>query len=160
MDHRYYVSDLITEVLSGGGSSRLFQSLVKEKKLFSNIECYHFGTIDNGLLTIEGKLVKGVKIEEAEKAISMELEKLKTEKITEAELQKVKNKTESMISFEDMSIMNRANSLAFYELLGDAKLMNTELDRYHKVTVDEVQQLSNEIFREENCSTLVYRAKN
>ena len=159
MDHRYYVSDLITEILSGGGSSRLFQSLVKEKKLFSNIECYHFGTMDNGLLTIEGKLVKGVKVEDAEKAINIELEKLKTEKVEESELQKVKNKTESMISFEDMSIMNRANSLAFYELIGDAKLMNTELDRYHKVTVDEIQQLSNEIFREENCSTLVYRAK-
>jgi zinc protease len=160
MDHRYYVADLITEILSGGGSSRLFQSLVKEKKLFSNIECYHFGTIDNGLLTIEGKLVKGVKFEDAEKAINLELDKIKTEKVAVTELEKVKNKTESMISFEDMSIMNRANSLAFYELLGDAKLMNTELDRYHKVTVDDVQQLSNEIFREENCSTLVYKAKN
>ena len=160
LDHRYYVSDLITEVLSGGGSSRLFQALVKEKKLFSNIECYHFGTTDAGLLTIEGKLVKGVKMEDAEKAIDEELQKLKTEKIAEAELQKVKNKTESMISFEDMSVMNRANSLAFYELLGDANLMNTELDRYNSVTVEEIQKLSNEIFREENSSTLWYLSKN
>jgi zinc protease len=160
MDHRYYVSDLITEVLSGGGSSRLFQSLVKEQKLFSNIECYHFGTVDADLLTIEGKLVKGVKIEDAEKAIDAELEKLKSQKISDAELQKVKNKTESSISFEDMSVMNRANSLAFYELLGDASLMNTELDRYNKVTVDDVQELSKEIFREENSSTLWYLAKN
>jgi zinc protease len=160
MDHRYYVSDLITEVLGGGGSSRLFQSLIKEKKLFSNIECYHFGTTDAGLLAIEGKLVKGVKMEDAEKAINEELEKLKQEKISEAELQKVKNKTESMIAFEDMSLMNRANSLAHYELLGDASFMNTELDRYNKVTVDEVQQLSNEIFREENSSTIWYLSKN
>lgn len=159
MDHRYYVSDLITEILGGGGSSRLFQSLVKEKKLFSNIECYHFGTTDAGLLTIEGKLVKGVKPEEAEAAIEEELEKMKQEKVSEAELQKVKNKTESMIAFEDMSLMNRANSLAFYELLGDASLMNTELDRYNKVTVDEVQELSNEIFRKENSSTLWYLSK-
>ena len=160
MDHRYYVSDLITEVLSGGGSSRLFQSLVKEQKLFSNIECYHFGTIDSGLLAIEGKLVKGVQMKDAEAAINRELEKLKTEKISENELQKVKNKTESMISFEDMSVMNRANSLAFYELLGDAQLFNTELERYNKVTVEEVQQLSNEIFREENSNTIWYLAKN
>ena len=160
MDHRYYVSDLITEILSGGGSSRLFQSLVKEKKLFSNIECYHFGTVDAGLLSIEGKLVKGVKMEDAEAAINIELEKLKNEKIAEAELQKVKNKTESMISFEDMSVMNRANSLAFYELLGDASLMNTELDRYNKVTVDDIQELSRNIFREENSSTLWYLSKN
>ncbi len=160
MDHRYYVSDLITEVLSGGGSSRLFQSLVKEQKLFSNIECYHFGTIDSGLLAIEGKLVKGVNMKDAEAAIDRELQKLKNQKISEDELQKVKNKTESMISFEDMSVMNRANSLAFYELLGDAQLFNTELERYNKVTVEEVQQLSNEIFREENSNTIWYLSKN
>jgi zinc protease len=160
MDHRYYVSDLITEILGGGGSSRLFQSLIKEKKLFSNIECYHFGTTDAGLLTIEGKLVKDVTMEDAEAAINEELEKLKQEKVNEAELQKVKNKTESMIAFEDMSLMNRANSLAYYELLGDASLMNTELDRYQKVTVEDVQQLSKEIFTEENSSTLWYLAKN
>jgi predicted Zn-dependent peptidase len=160
MDHRYYVSDLISEVLGGGGSSRLFQSLVKEKKLFSKIECYHFGTTDAGLLAIEGKLVKGVKKEEAEAAINEELEKLKLEKISDAELQKVKNKTESMIAFEDMSLMNRANSLAYYELLGDDSLMNTELDRYNKVTIEDLKDLSNEIFREENGTTLWYLSKN
>jgi len=160
MDHGYYVSDLITEVLSGGGSSRLFQSLVKEKKLFSNIECYHLGTVDKGLLTIDGKLVKGVKMEDAEAAIAEEIKKLQNETISEAELQKVKNKTESMIAFEDMSLMNRANSLAFYELLGDAALMNTELDRYNKVTVQDIQQESQKIFREENSNTLWYLSKN
>ncbi len=160
MDHRYYVSDLITEVLSGGGSSRLFQALVKEKKLFSNIECYHFGTIDAGLLTIEGKLVKGVKMEDAEKAVEEELDKIKAETISDAELQKVINKTESTIAFEDMSVMNRANSLAYYELLGDAALMNTELDRYNKVTVEDIQKLSREIFRQENSSTMYYYAQN
>ncbi|HWJ25400.1 MAG TPA: pitrilysin family protein [Flavisolibacter sp.] len=159
LDHRYYVSDLITEIMSGGGSSRLYQALVKEKQLFSNIECYHFGTTDAGLLTIEGKLVKGVKMEDAEAAVNAELEKLKQELISTAELEKVKNKTESMIAFEDMSVMNRANSLAYYELLGDASLMNTELDRYNSVTVEEIRQLSNEIFREENCNTLWYLSK-
>ncbi|GAA4742160.1 pitrilysin family protein [Flavisolibacter ginsenosidimutans] len=160
LDHRYYVSDLITEILGGGGSSRLYQALVKEKKLFSNIECYHFGTTDAGLLTIEGKLVKGVKMADAEAAVEEELSKLKAEKISGDELQKVKNKTESTIAFEDMSVMNRANSLAYYELLGDAALMNTELDRYNTVTVDEIQAISKEIFREENSSTLYYRAGN
>ena len=160
LDKGYYIADLITEVLSGGGSSRLFQSLVKEKKLFSNIECYHFGSSDNGLLTIEGKLVKGVKLEEAEQAIEEELQKLKSEKISSNELEKVKNKTESMIAFEDMSLMNRANSLAYYELLGDATLMNTELDRYHQVTVDDIQEEANKIFRETNSNTIWYLSKN
>jgi zinc protease len=160
LDPRYYIADLITEVLSGGGSSRLYQALVKEKQLFSNIECHHFGSVEKGLLTIEGKLVKGVKMEDAEAAINIELEKLKAEKISEAELEKVKNKTESMIAFEDMSVMNRANSLAFYELLGDADLMNTELDRYRQVTVEDIQKEAGEIFKETNSSTLWYLAKN
>ena len=159
LDHRYYVTDLITEILGGGGSSRLFQALVKEKQLFSNIECYHFGTIDAGLLAIEGKLVKGVTMEAAEAAITEELNRMKTEMVSEEELQKVKNKTESMIAFEDMSVMNRANSLAFYELLGDAALMNTELDRYNKVSVEDILNLSNEIFREENSTALYYLSK-
>jgi zinc protease len=160
MDHRYYVSDLITEILSGGGSSRLFQSLVKEKKLFSNIECYHFGTVDAGLLAIEGKLVKGVKMEDAEAAINIELEKLKSEKIADSELEKVKNKTESMMAFEDMSLMNRASSLAFYELMGGANLINSELERYNKVTTDDIRELSRNIFREENSSTIWYLSQN
>jgi zinc protease len=160
MDQRYYVSDLITELLSGGGSSRLFQALVKEKKLFSNIECYHFGTVDAGLLTIEGKLVKGVKMEDAERAVEEELSKIKSEKISDAELQKVKNKTESQIAFEDMSLMNRAASLAFYELLGDASLMNEELTKYNNVTAEDIQALSRDIFRQENSSTLYYYAQN
>lgn len=160
LDPRYYAADLITEILGGGGSSRLYQSLVKEQKLFSNIECYHHGTVDAGLLTIEGKLVKGVKMETAEKALDEVLQKLKAEAVSEAELQKVKNKTESIIAFEDMSIMNRANSLAFYELLGNADLMHTELERYQQVTVENILEQSNQIFNESNCSTLWYLAKN
>jgi predicted Zn-dependent peptidase len=146
--------------LSGGGSSRLFQSLVKEKQLFSNIECYHFGSVDAGLLAIEGKLVKGVKMEDAEQAVEMELEKLRTEKISDSELQKVKNKTESLITFEDVSLMNRANSLATYELLGDAELMNKELSMYQEVTADEIMEESRNIFNENNSNTLYYYSEN
>ena len=120
-DTRYYVADLITEILSGGGSSRLFQALVKEKKLFSNIECYHLGSTDTGLLTIEGKLVKGVSMKDAEDAVIEEIKKLQQEGVTEKEIQKVKNKTESLMAFEDMSVVSRATSLAMYELLGDAE---------------------------------------
>jgi zinc protease len=160
LDDKYYVTDLITDILSGGGSSRLYHSLVKEKRLFSNIECYHFGSMDNGLLAIDGKLVKGVKMETAEKGVSEELEKIKTELINEAELTKVKNKTESTIAFEDMAVMNRANSLAFYELLGDAELMNKELERYNAVTTEDIQNEARIIFREENSSTLYYYSNN
>ncbi|MBS1621400.1 MAG: insulinase family protein [Bacteroidetes bacterium] len=155
-DRRYYITDLITDILSGGGSSRLYQSLVKEKKLFSNIECYHFGSTDSDLLCIEGKLIKGISVKEAEKAVEAELEKLKNQRVGEAELQKVKNKIESTIAFEDMSLVNRANSLAYYELLGDASWINTELEKYSAVTPEDILQESRNIFRDSNCSTLYY----
>ncbi|HTB52023.1 MAG TPA: pitrilysin family protein [Ferruginibacter sp.] len=160
LDPRYYVTDLITEILSGGGSSRLFQSLVKEKKLFSNIECYHVGSTDAGLLTIEGKLVKGVSMQDAEAAINEEIKKLQAEGITAKELEKVKNKTESMMAFEDMGVMNRATSLAMYELLGDANLINIELGRYQAVTTTDIINESRVIFDEKNCSTLYYYSNN
>jgi predicted Zn-dependent peptidase len=160
LDRRYYVTDLLADILSGGGSSRLYQSLVKEKQLFSNIECYHFGSSDNGLLAIDGKLVKGVKIEEAEKAVEAELDKMKNELVPEAELQKVKNKTESLTAFEDMSVMSRAESLAYYELLGDAAWMNFELEKYGTVTTEDILQESRNIFRKENSNTIYYLSDN
>ncbi|QNA44577.1 M16 family metallopeptidase [Lacibacter sediminis] len=160
LERGYYVTDLITDILGGGASSRLYESLVKGKKFFSSIECYHFGSIDNGLLTIEGKLVKGVNIQEAERAVNEEVEKMKTELVDEKELQKVINKTESTILFEDMSVMSRANSLAYYELLGDAELMNDELQRYQSVTAQELLEESKKIFDENNSNTLYYLSNN
>ena len=159
-DMRYYVTDLITEILGGGGSSRLYQALVKEKQLFSNIECYHLGSTDTGLLTIEGKLVMGVKMADAEAALNEELLKLQAEGIRQRELEKVINKTESMIAFDDMSVMSRAASIAMYELLGDADLINKELERYQAVTAAELQEQSRIIFDEKNSNTLYYYAQN
>ncbi len=160
LDRKYYITDLLTDILSGGGSSRLYQSLVKEQQLFSNIECHHFGSTDNGLVVVEGKLVKGVKMEQAEKAVDAELDKMKNELVSDNELQKVKNKTESMIAFEDMSVMSRANSLAYYEVLGDASWMNFELEKYGSVTTEDILQESRNLFRPENCSTIHYLSDN
>jgi predicted Zn-dependent peptidase len=158
LEQGYYVADLITEVLGGGGSSRLHQALIKEKKLFSQIECYHTGSVDEGLVVIEGKLIKGVSLEAADKAVEEELLKMQSEKISEKELTKIKNKTESAIVFEDMSVMNRANSLAIYELLGDAEMMNTELGRYQAVTADEILATSRQLFDPKNSNTLYYHS--
>jgi predicted Zn-dependent peptidase len=160
LEQGYYAADLITEILGSGGSSRLFHSLVKEQKLFSNIECYQFGSVESGMLCIEGKIVKGVPLESAEAAVNAEIEKLLQDGVSEAELQKAKNKTESVVAFEDMSLMNRANNLAFYELLGNANLMNTELQKFHDVTAEGLLMEAREIFRKGNCSTLRYFAAN
>ena len=159
LDKGYYAADLISEILGGGGSSRLYQSLVKEQKLFSNLDCYHFGSMDAGLLAVEGKLVKGVSFERVEKALGEEIEKICTTAISNNELLKVQHKTESVIAFEDMSVMSRANSLAMYELLGDASLMNTELEKYRAVTAVDMLHYSQDIFRESNSNTIYYKAK-
>lgn len=158
-DPKYYATDFISDILGGGASSRLYQKLVKEQQLFSSISCYHLGSTDAGLLTIEGKLVKGIDMERAEQAVDELLAVFQREGVSEDELEKVKNKTESAMSFEDISLMNRASSLAMYELLGDAGMMNTELDKYRAVTTGQILAVSREIFREENSSTLYYKAK-
>ena len=160
LDKGYYVADLITELMGGGSSSRLYQSLIKEKKLFSNIDCYHFGSIEAGLLAIDGKLVKGVNMQDAEKAVNEEIEKITTELISDLELQKVKNKTESAIAFEDMGVMSRANSLALYELLGNADLINTELEKFNEITAEEIRNYSRTIFDEKNSNTIHYYSNN
>ena len=158
-DEGYHATDLITEVLGGGTSARLYEQLIKVKQIFSSIDCYHFGTVDPGLLVIEGKLVKGISMTVAEKAVLEEIEKIKNEILDAKELQKVINKTESVICFEDMSIMNRAHSLAYYELLGDADLMNKELGMYQRVTPAMIQHTAQQIFQENNRNTLYYYSK-
>lgn len=160
LSNEYYVCDLITDILGGGESSRLHQKLVKELQLFVSIQCYHMGSIDPGIICIDGKLVKGVKMEDAEREVEKVLQYLKEEPILHIELEKVKNKTESIMAFEDMSLLNRANSLAFYELLGDADMMNTEFSKYEAVTIADIKETAQRIFREENSSTLYYYAKN
>ena len=159
-DERYYTADLISDILSGGGSSRLYQSLVKEQKLFSSLECYQMGSTDAGLMVIEGKLVKGIDIKKAEAAINEQLDLLKATGITDTELEKVKNKTESSMAFEDMSVLNRATSIAMYELLGDADLINKELDCYRAVTAKGIIEQTNIIFNENNCTTMYYLSNN
>jgi zinc protease len=159
MSPSYYTADLITEIMGNGVASRLHLRLVKELQLFSNISCYHTGSTDPGLLVIEGKIVEGKSIEDANAAVEAEIEKLVSGGVTEDELQKAKNKIEAMITFEDMTILSRANNLAFYELLGDADLINKEWNNYNAVTTAMLQQTAQEVFRKENSNTLFYKRK-
>ena len=160
LDDDYYTTDLLTDILGGGASSRLYQALVKEQQLFTGINCYHFGSLDAGLLAIDGQLVKGVDIKKAEDAIEAELDKIRHGIVDERELQKVQNKTESVMAFEDMSVMNRAGSLAFYELLGDGEIMNTEFKKYQDVTVHDLKRIANVVLQPSNSNTLWYLAEN
>ena len=155
----YYAADLVTEIMGSGFASRLYQRLVKEEQLFSNINCYHTGSLDPGLMVVEGKIREGKSIEAADEAVEQELAKLLADGVTDSELQKSKNKIEAMIAFEDMSLLSRANNLAFYELMGDAGLINEEWTRYQAVTTTSLLEIAKDIFRAGNCNTLYYRKK-
>jgi predicted Zn-dependent peptidase len=158
-DKNYYAVDILSDVLSNGKSSRLYKRLTKDKKLFSNIDAYITGNIDPGLLIIEGRPVEGVKIEAAEAAVWEEIEQLKADRISENELQKYKNKIESSLVFSEASVLNKAINLAFFELIGDANIINEEVEHYRKLTPDDVYNMANQILVKENCSELFYLAK-
>lgn len=159
MEDGYAACDLISDVLSQGKSSRLYRNLVKEKQIFSEIKAYNFGSIDTGMFVIEGKLLPDIEIETADSLIWNELNQLCEVGITEKELIKVKNKYESAKEFEQMSLLDKAMNLAFYELFGDANLANTDIENYLAVTVAAIQYQAKQIFKKEAASTLYYLAK-
>jgi zinc protease len=156
MNPDYQTFDLMSDILSQGQSSRLYNSLLKEQQLFSDIHAYITSSLDEGLFVIEGKLVEGVTMEDAETAIWSELEKLKVELVTDDEITKVKNKSESIMVFSELSLLDKAMNLAYYELLGDASLLNEEIDKYLEVTPEKIQAAAKSTFQSEKCSTLYY----
>lgn len=158
-DSGYYPTELISDILSRGNSSRLYKSLIKEKQLFSEANAYITGSIDKGMFVIQGKPLQGVSMETAEKALWDELEKLKAEEVPLEELTKVQNKTESTMVFSEMSLLDKAMNLAYYELLGNADEFNRETAKFLAVTTSQIQQQALKIFRKENSSTLVYLAE-
>jgi zinc protease len=155
----YYAADLISDILSRGNSSRLFRNLLKDQKLFSDINAYLTGSLDAGLFVVEGKPLPGISMEVAEAAILKELERISTEPVPVDELTKVKNKMESTMVFSEMSLLDKAMNLAYFELLGDADGLNSEIQKYLDVTAEEIQNQAAHIFRKENSSTLYYLAK-
>jgi zinc protease len=158
-DEHYHAVDLLSDLLSRGHSSRLYRRLVKDKQLFSEIHAYTTESLDAGMFVFDGKPIAGVTIEAAEAAIWEELDKLKNEAVGIDELTKVKNKTESTMAFSEMSLLDKAMNIAYFELLGDAELFNLEAGRYLAITPQQIQQQSQNIFKKENSSTLVYLAE-
>jgi zinc protease len=156
----YYPADLLTEILGSGFASRLYQQLVKEQEIFSSISAYQTGSSDAGLFVVEGKVREHCTIEAADAAIAAVIQQLLNEGVTETELKKSQNKIEAMIAFEDMALLSRANNLAYYELLGNAALINEEWDKYSAVTTTSMMTAAREIFRDGNCNTLYYRRRN
>jgi len=159
-DVTYQAYDLMADILSQGQSSRLYNSLLKDQQLFSDIHAYITSSMDEGLFVIEGKLSEGVTMENAEAAVWAELNKISGDDVTETELTKVKNKSESIMVFAEMSLLDKAMNLAYYELLGDAADLNTEIDKYLAVDAVNIRNAAKKTFVREQCSTLYYLTSN
>jgi zinc protease len=152
----FYILDLITDLLSGGESGRLYTRLVRQKKLFSEIDAYVTSDIDPGLIILNGKLMKGVDIHQAEESVNQVINDLKGKYASSPEMEKVKNKFESSNIFSNTSILNKAMNLSFYDLIGNTDLINNEVDLYRKIDRKMVIEAANRYFNPSNCSTLYY----
>ena len=150
MDKEYHCFDLLSDILSNGRSSRLFQQLVMDRKLFADI--------DAGLFMIKGKVNKGISLEEADRAIVEELRRLGENEVSAYELQKVVNKFESNDLFSNINYLNKATNLAYYELLDRAENIDSEIEKYKGITSRMLKEVAERAFVEENSSTLYYRA--
>lgn len=154
----YYACDLLSDILSRGQSSRLYQKLVKEKEIFTSISSFVMGSIDPGLLVVSGRVKPGVSLSEADAEVQAILNEMIDKGPTDEELRKVKNQAGATIEFGEIEVMNRAMNLAFAKLSGDADLVNQELDLIERVSVGDVRRVASEILKESNSSTLYYRA--
>lgn len=155
----YYAIDLLSDVLSRGHSSRFYRRLVQEKELFTSVSSFTMGTVDPGLLVVNGRLKNGVSFEQAEAEVDAILNELTQQGITEQELEKVKNQAESSLEFGEVEVMNRALNLAFASLSGDPDLVNREAAQIQSVQRDDIVAAAQNIFRDANSSVMYYHAK-
>ena len=155
----FYTADLVSDLLSGGDSSRLYRRLVKEEGLLSSVNAYITGDLDPGLFVFTGQLLPGITPEQVEEAFRREIRSLEQGEATPYEIEKVKNKFEANTLFGEINVMNKAMNLGFYEMLGDLGLINREVALYRAVDNDAIRDFCRRTFREENASTLIYKAR-
>jgi zinc protease len=156
----YYAADLLSDILSRGHSSRLYNKLVQEKEIFTSISSFVTGTIDPGQLVISGRVKDGIKLEDAEGEINSIIQELTKKGVTESEIEKVKNQAASTLEFGEVEVMNRAMNLAFSALSGDANLVNKEKGKIDAVNTSDIERMAKGILREGNSSVLYYRSVN
>ena len=163
MDERgsrgYYLCDLLTDLLAGGESARIYQHLVRERQIFSAANAYITGEMEQGMLILTGQLNPWVGIEEAEDALYDELERLVQEPVGDYELRKVQNKFEANITFGELNVMNKAMNLGYYRMLGDMSLLNGEVEIYRSITAEEIASYIRQRLCRNQSSTLIYRRK-
>ena len=154
----YYVTDIISDALGREKSSRLYGKLKKELKLVTSINAYITGSLDEGLLVIDGKLSDGVSFETLDSALWDVLNEIVTTPLSTAETSKLLNKIRTIKEFQEQGLLNRAMNLCTYELLGDANGVNEENTVYQSITAEQIQQQAEVMLRKENCSVLRVKA--
>jgi len=155
----FYATDIISDILSNGKSARLYKHLVQEQHIFSEINAYITGEVDEGLFVISGNIMPGISMEVAEQKIEFELQQIIEGIITEYELQKIKNKIESTIIFSETNVLNKAMNLAKFMHLGDISLIQKEIKKYSNVSIEQIQNVAKQLFNTNNDSTLYYYAR-
>jgi predicted Zn-dependent peptidase len=153
----FYSVDMLNTLLSNGSSSRLNKSVVEDKELAVFSGAFTFNLEDPGLTLAYTVANMGVDINELEKAVNDEFEKLKTEPITDQEFQKLRNQIESDFISRNSSMAGIAESLANYHTYyGDTNLINTEIDRYMKVTKEDLMAAAKKYYTADNRVTLFF----
>lgn len=155
----YYAIDLLSDILSRGKSSRLYNALVKEKEIFTSISSFVMGTVDPGMFVVSGRVNAGISLERAEQEVNLILQEVVQKGITEEELQKVKNQALSTLAFGEVEVMNRAMNLAFAKLSGDANLVNEEKGIIEGITKQHIDRVAKEILIESNSTVLYYKSE-
>ena len=153
----YYAVELMTDILGGGKSSRLYEQLVDTKHYFNAIEAYTTETIDPGLCIISGSLNNDVAFEAAEEAMQAIIEGLQHQAVANSELDKAKNQAEAHRVFSVVDLLHRAQELALATVLGDTNLVNREAASIHRVTPEAVQHTAQRVLNAANCSTIYYQ---
>lgn len=147
----YYALSILNSILGNGQSSRLYSELVDKKQLATQVFTSFDETFDPGLFSIASIANKNVDETDLEKAIYEEIEKIKTDGITEKELQKIKNQKLMEFYNQVETINGKSNNLGTYELFfGDYKKMFNAPDNYNKVTVKDVQEVAKKYFSKSN----------
>jgi zinc protease len=152
----YYSADLISDILAGGKSSRFYKELVKEKRVFSNLDAYITGDRDPGLFIVKGRLDEMTEMKKAHKEILRMLDIMSDTLPDNRELDKVKNRLEATKQYTHTSILHKAIDLSYQELMGDAGNLNKETEIYRNIKREEIREAARSILNPINSSTLFY----
>ncbi len=156
----FYPVSMLAQLLSQGESSRLSKALVDEQQKALYVGAFPFPLEDPGITLAFGITNMGVTPEELEAAMEVEYDRVKNELISEREFQKLQNQIETDFVNGNANVAGIAESLANYHMyFGDANLINSEIDRYKRVTREDIKRVANEYLTKENRVVLYYLPK-